>query len=215
MVFVTLALTTNKQNLLTMLVLLDNGHGGLINGTYQTPGKRSPVWDNGSQLYEGEFNRAIVNGIVQELTFLQIPYYNIAPEYIDTPLTTRVKRANLYAEEPCFLVSVHANAGGGSGAEIYSTKGATQADSVAAIFAESFAETFPDRKLRTDFSDGDPDKESNFYILKNTKMPAILTENFFMDNEEECRNILMTKEGRQKIIDYHVLGIVRAMQQLF
>ena len=40
-----------------MIVLLDNGHGGIINGEYQTPGKRSPVWADGSQLFEGEFNR--------------------------------------------------------------------------------------------------------------------------------------------------------------
>jgi N-acetylmuramoyl-L-alanine amidase len=198
-----------------MLVLLDNGHGGLINGTYQTPGKRSPLWPDGSQLFEGEFNRAVVNGIIQELTLLHIPYVNIAPEYIDTPLTTRVKRANIYASQPCFYISVHSNAGGGKGSEIFTTPGASQSDKIATVFAEAFAETFPDRKLRTDFSDGDPDKESSFYVLKYTKMPAILTENFFMDNEEECHNILMTREGRQKVIDYHVLGIVRTMQQLF
>src|SRR5690349_18753269 len=118
-----------------MLVLLDNGHGGLINGTYQTPGKRSPLWPDSSQLYEGEFNRAIVNGIIQELTFRHIPYVNIAPEYTDTPLTTRVKRANLYASQECFYISVHANAGGGTGAEIYTTPGASQSDQVATIFA--------------------------------------------------------------------------------
>ena len=28
-----------------MIVLLDNGHGSLINGTYQTPGKRKD-WGN-------------------------------------------------------------------------------------------------------------------------------------------------------------------------
>lgn len=57
-----------------MIVLLDNGHGGLINGEYQTPGKRSPIWDDGSQLFEGELNRAIVARIAESLTFRQIPY---------------------------------------------------------------------------------------------------------------------------------------------
>ena len=32
-------------------ILLDNGHG------YDTPGKRSPIWPDGSQLFEWEFNR--------------------------------------------------------------------------------------------------------------------------------------------------------------
>ena len=63
-----------------MIVLLDNGHGGLINGVYQTPGKRSPTWSDGSVLYEGEFNRAIVHGIIKELIKLNIPYVNICPE---------------------------------------------------------------------------------------------------------------------------------------
>lgn len=42
-----------------MIVLLDNGHGGLINGEYTTPGKRKD-WGADGIIYEGEFNRAIV-----------------------------------------------------------------------------------------------------------------------------------------------------------
>lgn len=57
-----------------MIVLLDNGHGGIVNGEYQTTGKRSPIWDDGSQLFEGEFNRAIVNRIIERLTSLNINY---------------------------------------------------------------------------------------------------------------------------------------------
>jgi N-acetylmuramoyl-L-alanine amidase len=33
--------------------------------------------------------------------------------------------------------------------------------------------------MRTDFSDGDADKEAHLYVLKNTNCPAVLTENFF------------------------------------
>ena len=32
----------------------------------------------------------------------------------------------------------------------------------------------------------------------------MLTENFFMDNFEEYKNFLMTAEGRQRIINFHV-----------
>ena len=35
--------------------------------------------------------------------------------------------------------------------------------------------------MRKDTSDGDPDKEANFYVLVHTSMPAILSENFFYD----------------------------------
>lgn len=197
-----------------MVILLDNGHGGIIKGVYQTPGKRSPKWNDGSQLYEGEFNRAIVNGIIEELTKLKIKYVNVSPEYVDIPLVERVKRANAHANEACFYLSVHSNAGGGSGVEMYTSKGNTKSDAIATIFGQAFKTIFPDRLLRSDFSDGDLDKESNFYVLRKTKMPALLTENFFMDNEEECKTLLLTGEGRKQIIAYHVLGILNVIKKL-
>ena len=198
-----------------MIVLLDNGHGGLINGIYQTPGKRSPKWNDGSQLFEGEFNRAIVNGIIEDLTKLRISYVNIAAEYRDVTLETRMNRANKYGSRNCFYLSIHSNAGGGHGSEIFTSRGNTKSDEIATVFGEEFKREFPNRRLRTDFSDGDLDKELNFYVLKRTRMPAILTENFFMDNEEECKSLLMTREGRARIIDYHVKAIQKTKLLLF
>ena len=198
-----------------MIVLLDNGHGGLINGTYQTPGKRSPIWNDGSQLFEGEFNRAIVNGIIEELTRRKIKYVNIAPEYRDVTLQTRVNRANQYPTRSSFYVSVHANAGGGKGYEVFTSPGSTKSDKIATIFGQEFKRTYPNRPLRADFSDGDLDKEAKFFVLKRTRMPAILTENFFMDNEDECKNILMTRSGREKIIQYHINAILRVQNEIF
>ena len=198
-----------------MIVLLDNGHGGLINGKYQTPGKRSPVWNDGSQLFEGEFNRAIVNGIIEQLTRLNIKYVNIAPEYRDVTLQTRVNRANQYPVRSSFYISVHANAGGGSGYEVFTSPGSTKSDRIATIFGQEFKKTYPNKPLRADFSDGDLDKEAKFFVLRKTRMPAILTENFFMDNESECKNILMTPQGRAQIIQYHINAILRAKNEIF
>ena len=50
-------------------IILDAGHGGLINGVYQTKGKRSPIWPDGRQLFEGVFNRQIVE-------LLKVKYVN-------------------------------------------------------------------------------------------------------------------------------------------
>lgn len=197
-----------------MIVLLDNGHGGLINSEYQTPGKRFD-WGSHGIIYEGEFNRAIVGGIIEALTKLSIPYVNIAPEYRDVRLETRVKRANLYPKNNCFYLSVHSNAGGGHGSEIFTSPGNTKSDKIATIFGEEFKKTFPTRKLREDWSDGDLDKERRFYVLTKTKMPAILTESFFMDNFEEFKDILNTREGRQHIVDYHVNAILRIKDEVF
>jgi N-acetylmuramoyl-L-alanine amidase len=98
---------------------------------------------------------------------------------------------------------------------MYTSPNETKSDKIATVFGEEFQLEFPNRRLRTDFSDGDLDKERRFYVLTRTKMPAVLTENFFMDNFEEFRDILNTRDGRQKIIDYHVKTIIRTKVEIF
>ena len=190
------------------MILLDNGHGGMVNGIYQTPGKRSPVWADGSQLFEGEFNRAIVKGIAEKLKKFGVKYHILVDTEEDIPLLKRVKIANVFGRNN-FYLSIHSNAGGGHGSEIFTSPGETKSDKIATIFGEEYKKEFPNKKLRTDYSDGDLDKEAKFTVLTKTKMPAILTENFFMDNIDECINILMTKKGREKIINYHVKAILK------
>jgi len=194
--------------------LLDNGHGGVIDGLYQTEGKRSPKWDDGSILYEGEFNRSIVNRLMEMMTQERINYVNIAPELEDISLNERVTRANAYHDQnDCIYLSIHANAGGGSGYEVYTSPGATDSDKVATVFFDEFKNEFPDIRMRSDTLDDDVDKEANFYVLKKTRMPAILTENFFMDNEQECREYLMSRKGRDRIARAHYAAIQRIEAQ--
>lgn len=195
-----------------MLVILDAGHGGIINGQYVTPGKRSPVWSDGSQLFEGEFNRAIVEGLSERLTARGIQNVKLVPEQQDIDLPTRMQRANQYADQPSIFISVHANAGGGNGFEVFTSVGTTLSDTLAHCFGEAFKQEFPDRRLRADMADGDYDKDKNYFVLKHTRMPAVLTENFFMDTEEECRGILMSNEGRQRIIRYHEHAVLAFLQ---
>jgi N-acetylmuramoyl-L-alanine amidase len=58
-----------------------------------------------------------------------------------------------------------------------------------------------------DYSDGDPDIESDFAILKKTACPAVLTENGFQDCEESLQ-FLESNEGKEAIIGLHVDGIL-------
>ena len=67
-------------------------------------------------------------------------------------------------------------------------------------------------KIRKDLSDGDPDKESNFYILKNTKCPAVLTENLFQDNKEDVA-FLTSQEGIRAIVNLHVEAIKKYLYE--
>lgn len=190
------------------LILLDNGHGK------ETAGKRSPVLQDGSQLFEYEFNRDIVRRITLELDKEKIAYVILVPELKDISLAERVKRANAHHAEcgkhTC-LISVHANAGGGTGFEVFTSVGQTKSDEFAQIMFDSFKEEFPEQKMRSDRLDGDDDKESNFYILKNTNCPAMLTESFFMDNLQDLK-VLMSEEGRSSIAKAHVNAIKKIVK---
>ena len=70
------------------------------------------------------------------------------------------------------------------------------------MLLEIMQDEFPDHKLRKDTSDSDMDKEAAFYVLRKTRMPAILSENFFMTNRRECE-LLLTEEFRERIAECH------------
>jgi N-acetylmuramoyl-L-alanine amidase len=187
-----------------MKVILDAGHG------IETPGKRSPIWDDGSQLFEYEFNRHIVQMVHDELKRYNIDSIILINDEHDMPLYERAERINLiYKNENknAFLVSVHANAGGGTGWEIFTTPGQTESDIVASYIFNAAHKILPEIKFRRDYSDGDADKEAQFYILRKTHCPAVLTENMFMDTEDDCK-FIMSLEGRKKIALLHVNGII-------
>ncbi len=191
------------------LWILDNGHGGVIDGVYQTQGKRSPVWPDGEVLYEGEFNRAIVDRLMVLCEANGIDAVNLVATRKDISLSERVQTANKLAkssDKPCIYVSIHANGFSDEAAhgwEVYTSPGETKSDEIATILYEKADEEFPERAMRPSTVDGDPDKEANFYVLIHTTMPAILSENFFMTNYRECHEILMSESGRDRVAKIH------------
>lgn len=115
----------------------------------------------------------------------------------------------------CIYVSIHVNAAAsdgkwhtGTGWEIYTSPGKTKSDNLAKCIYESAKNNLTNVKLRTDFSDGDPDKEANLYVLKHTLCPAVLTENLFQDNKNDV-DYLLSDEGKHSIIRLHVEGILK------
>lgn len=186
--------------------LLDNGHGK------ETPGKRSPVWPDGSQLFEWSFNRDMVSRVKEKAIRSGLLVVELVPETKDVSLEERVRRANQWHDVTngrAVLISIHANAGGGTGFEVYTSPGTTKADRIATIFFNGIKAAFPGMKMRADESDGDPDKEAGFYILKNTRCPAVLVENLFMDNYADCR-FLFQEDFKNRLADAYV----EAMQKI-
>ena len=71
-----------------MLVLIDNGHGE------NTPGKRSPKWADGSQLFEWQYAREVANAVYNQLIAKGVDCELLVKESVDVPLAERARRAN-------------------------------------------------------------------------------------------------------------------------
>jgi N-acetylmuramoyl-L-alanine amidase len=180
--------------------LMDGGHGGLINGIYQTAGKRSPKFDDGSVLYEGVNNRDNVKRLMDVLEKEGIKAIDVVNSDSDVALSERVRRANLLAKGgECMYISMHSDAHGNgtewtpaSGISVFTSIGDTgKSDDFAQIVIDRLQVNFgTEVKWRTESTDGDEDKEENFYVLKETKCPAILIEAGFHTNKEEATKML-------------------------
>ena len=191
--------------------LLDAGHGGIVNGKYTTAPSKMFQHENGLLIEEGVINRIIINKLAAKLSKARINYSFIAPENEDISLSTRVNRANsinAFTGNSVF-VSAHCNAGGGSGFEAYTSIGETKSDGIATIFIEEVEKAFPEWRIRKDNSDGDPDKESQFYVLKNTSCPAVLLEFGFMDTLTDAV-LIASEEGQNRYVE----ALFKAIQKI-
>jgi len=197
------------------LYIFDPGHGGLVNGKYVTPGKRSPKFPDGSVLYEGVNNRDNVKRIMAELLKRGIDCVDIVNSNVDISLSRRVASANALRNTKSVYISIHSDAAGdgvnwhpASGLSVYTSKGNTKSDKFAEKVMLGLRSQFGATvKYRTDTTDGDQDKEEDFYVLKNTSMPAILCELGFHTNKEEAARML-TDEWKNKIVNAIVSAIL-------
>ena len=102
-------------------------------------------------------------------------------------LSYRTALANDWGAD--IFVSVHCNSAmnpSARGFEVWTSPGDTMGDKLATCIYNQIAMEFPDRVGRCDYSDGDPDKESRFYVLVHTDAPACLVEMAFISNDEEA-----------------------------
>lgn len=182
---------------------LDNGHGKL------TAGKRSPKLKDGSRFFEYHFNRIIVKGIIKELKKHNVRYYNVVPEVgVDNFLKGRVLRANnVPSDIPKIFLSVHANAGPGTwtaakGLETWYYHGSRTGRKLAAVFQQQLVNElgWTNRGIKSQAT-------KQFYVLRRTNMPAVLTENGFYNNRKQVYQLL-DKKIQQQIIKAHVDAIL-------
>lgn len=192
-----------------MKILIDPGHG------IDTTGKRSPD----GLFREYLWNRQVADLILDGLLSAGVDAALLVTETNDVSLRNRVNRVNTICNRlgasNVLLVSIHANAAGNGSAwmnakgwSCYTSPGQTESDKVAEFLYKEFEAEFQDRKIRKDMGDGDRDWEENFYVLQKSKCPAVLLENFFYDNREECAWMLQD-ETKRRIAGAAVKGIIK------
>ena len=191
-----------------MKILIDNGHG------IQTKGKRSPD----GKFLEYAYTREIARQVVTELKNKGYDAELLVPEEDDIPLSERVRRTNAHCQAfgktNVILISIHVNAAGdgtqwmnATGWSCYTCKGQTQSDTLANCLYKAAIKNFPGKRIRTEYSDNDPDWEENFYLLRKSLCVAVLIENFFQDCLSDVQ-FLQSRAGKQAVIDTHVEGII-------
>ena len=194
----------------SIIVLLDNGHG------VNTPGKCSPD----KTLLEYKWAREIVDRLMVEFAKLGIRAIKLVPEDTDISLKERVRRANqIYKDnnKQAILISVHCNAAGADGkwhnASGWSVFIAQNASSNSKRLAKSLYEQAEKRELKGNRS---VPKEKywvqSLAMCRDTNCPAVLTENMFQDNKEDVL-LLLSEEGKKKIIDVHIQGVLNYLNE--
>ena len=182
-----------------------------------TPGKCSPD----KKFYEYKYSREICQAVKAILVdmgytvFIDIEDDDLKVSQ-SQELCLRCKTVNDLQKvyKNCIYISIHVNAAGNgtkwmnaTGWSAYTSTGVTAADKLATCLYEAAKNNLEGKKIRTDYSDKDPYLESDFYVLKHTQCPAVLTENFFQDNKKDVE-YLESNLGFHQIVRLHVEGIL-------
>lgn len=185
-------------------IAIDAGHG------LYTAGKRCLASLDPNQTREWVLNDRVADalGVYLQSAGHQIMRVDDTDGSSDVSLAARVAKANNWGAD--FYISCHHNAGigggTGGGTEVYICSGASakSAQAQEAIYKHAIARA----GLKGNRSDGT--KTSNFYVIKNTKMPACLIECGFMDSGTDIKYIL-DPEWSKKI----ALGIAEGICDVF
>ena len=166
-----------------MKILIDPGHGGKYPGAVN---ERLGIKESSVTLVYSMaiHDRLVKSGHRAKLTRVDDVHFS---PVLAEDLRDRVVIANVW--KPDLFLSVHCNASeavNANGIEVWTSPGETASDAAATAIYNAVLTAFPHKNFRKDMSDGDPDKESAFYVLAKTKCPAVLIELGFISNDMEA-----------------------------
>jgi len=160
-----------------MRIVIDPGHGGKDPGAVNS---RLKIEEADVALYYAKMLRSYLQGNGHQAMMTRED-----DTYIS--LERRVEIAHEF--EADLFLSLHCNAAldaVAEGIEVWTSVGQMASDRYATFLYRQIEQTFPDRKMRQDTEDGDPDREYNFYVLRKTRCPAALLELGFITNDAEA-----------------------------
>jgi N-acetylmuramoyl-L-alanine amidase len=189
----------------TIAFCLDDGHG------METTYKSSPL----TGMMENDFNRNVVRHIVEYCKANNILYKEVAQGDTDVPLATRTNLANAWYSELkkqhsdlyCIYISCHANAGGGTGSEIWvHSQAASETIKVAQITLDEITSSLglKNRGVKKGFVSN---PSADFHINRESKMTSMLVEYAFMDSEKDAQ-LLLSDDFRKACARATVKGIL-------
>lgn len=172
-------------------IVLDAGHGGKDSGAV------------GNGLREKDLTLNIVKKIgnlLAEYEGVEVHYTRTDDRFLE--LSERAAIANKLKAD--YFISVHINAGGGTGFESYIYNGQVSAATVAYqnVIHQEIMKAIGNVKDRGK-------KRANYAVLRETHMPAILTENLFIDNANDAAK-LKSDQFLQQVAYGHVVGLEKA-----
>lgn len=173
-----------------MKIMIDPGHGGRDSGAV------------GNGLQEKDINLTI-SKLIRDI--LQDEYKNVEIRMtrdsdVFVELTDRTRMANWWVAD--YFMSIHVNAGGGSGFESYiHTTRTTRSVKAQDIIHPAISSAINVRDRGK--------KDANFAVLRETRMPAILTENLFIDHSNDAA-LLKDSSFLKTIARAHVTALEKA-----
>ena len=168
------------------------GHG--IN----TPGKRCLKSLDKNETREWVLNNRVVNYVMEGLKVydgLKVIRLDDPTGKRDVPLKERTDKANKANAD--LLLSIHHNAGinGGSGGGVVVYRYPNSTMTTKAMQKSLYNKIVAKNKLKGNRAN--PLPEANFHMLRESKMPALLVENGFMDSKTDVPIILTDAHARK------------------
>ena len=197
-----------------------------------TKGKYSPLLDPSefnlrdltvyqNRFREGNFNRLIGQRLERMLKDAGFEVHIVSDSYKDNSLNDRVNKANQiaakYGKGNCIYISIHSNAAGNginwnnaTGVSVHCCrKSSEKSKKLARLIYKNILDKGynGNRSIPKDHI-----WYNDFFVLKNTTMPAVLVENLFYDNKSDLKK-LMSDEHRDVILSYLYNGILEFINE--